>query len=137
MHAHSHVTWAALTTGFFAWILPARCIGAVGRGERLTTSGGHLARWAPGASRFPRRRGVTVAASALRGLSSGPARRFGHPLPGIGDEAWLVNRNRTLVMRVGALTAKITIGAQGFADTYSVLTGLAPTLAARLAEYDT
>ena len=79
---------------------------------------------------------VTVAASALRGLSSGPARRFGHPLPGIGDEAWLVNRNRTLVVRVGALTAKVTIGAQGHVDTYSVLFGLAPTLAARLAEHD-
>ncbi len=79
---------------------------------------------------------VTVAVGALRGLSSGPARRFGDPLPGIGDEAWLVNRNRTLVVRVGALTAKITIGAQGLVDTYSVLAGLAPTLAARLAEYD-
>lgn len=78
---------------------------------------------------------VTVAEGALGGLSFGPARRLGTPLPGIGDEAWLVNHNRTLVVRVGSLTAKITIGARGLVDTYSVLAGLAPTLATRLAEY--
>ncbi len=83
---------------------------------------------------------VTVAEGALGGLSSGPARRFGRPLPGVGDEAWILNRDRTVVVRVGTLTAKITIndrdsvGSGGPVDSYGVLNGLAATLAARLAE---
>lgn len=78
---------------------------------------------------------VTVADGALGGLSSGPARRFGRSLPGLGDEAWILNRDRTVVVRVGTLTAKITINDRGPLDTYGVLNGLAAVLAARLAEH--
>jgi hypothetical protein len=88
---------------------------------------------------------VTVAEGALGGLSSGPARRFGRPLPGIGDEAWIVNRHRTAVVRVGKLTAKVTISGPGFTDQsvagrsgpgrYGVISELAATIAARLAAH--
>src|SRR6185437_12344429 len=57
-------------------------LGGMYRGEELTVS-------------------LTVAAGALGGLSSGPARRWGRPVPGIGDEAWLINRHHTVVFRVG------------------------------------
>jgi hypothetical protein len=88
---------------------------------------------------------VTVANGALGGLSSGPARRFGRPLPGIGDEAWIMNRDRTAVVRVGTLTAKVTISGSGFTDQsvagrsgpgrYGVISELAATIAARLAAH--
>jgi len=78
---------------------------------------------------------VTVADGALGGLSSGPARRFGRPLPGIGDEAWILNRDRTVVVRVRALTAKITINDRASVNTYEVVSRLAAVLATRLAEH--
>jgi len=88
---------------------------------------------------------VTVADGALGGLSSGPARRFGRPLPGIGDEAWIMNRDRTAVVRVGTLTAKVTISGPGFTDQsvagrsgpgrYGVINELAATIAIRLAAH--
>lgn len=88
---------------------------------------------------------VTVADGALGGLSSGPARHFGRPLPGIGDEAWIVNRDRTAVVRVGTLTAKIAISGPGFTDQsvagrsgpgrYGVINELAGTIATRLAAH--
>jgi hypothetical protein len=88
---------------------------------------------------------VTVASGALGGLSSRPARFLGRPLPGIGDEAWTVNSDRTAVVRVGALTAKITISGPGFTGgrgasqygpgRYGVVAELAATLATRLADH--
>jgi len=88
---------------------------------------------------------VIVANGALGGLSSGPARYFGRPLPGIGDEAWILNRDRTAVVRVGTLTAKITISGPEFTDQsvagrsgpgrYGVISELAATMATRLAAH--
>jgi hypothetical protein len=83
---------------------------------------------------------VTVAEGALGGLSSRPARYFGRQMPGIGDEAWILNRDRTAVVRVGTLTAKITINDRGVAgqrviDQPGVISELAATMAARLAEH--
>ena len=58
------------------------------------------ARWRDGdrdGGRRPARRG-----------QCGPARQVGRPLGGVGDEAWLLNHDRTAVVRVAGLTAKIT-----------------------------
>jgi hypothetical protein len=97
-------------TGFQIGIL-----GGVYRGEELTVS-------------------VTVATGALGGLSSGPARRWGRPVPGIGDEAWLINRHHTVVFRVGDQTGKITVsGTASCALPPDVLPRLATTVAGRLA----
>jgi len=90
-------------------------LGGVYRGEGLTVS-------------------LTVAAGALGGLSSGSARRWGRPVPGIGDEAWLINRHHTVVFRVGNHTGKITVsGAASCALPPDVLPRLATTVAGRLA----
>jgi len=82
---------------------------------------------------------ITVVDGGLGGLSSGPARRFGRRMPGIGDEAWILNRDRTAVVRVGTLTAKITINdrrpaGQRVTDQPGLISELAATVAARLAE---
>jgi hypothetical protein len=76
---------------------------------------------------------VTVAEGRLGMLSSGPAKRFGRRLPGPGDEAWLVSRDRTIVFRQGTVTAKVTIGGSAAATVPpDVLPRLAATVAARL-----
>jgi hypothetical protein len=81
--------------------------------------------------------GVTVIVSAAEGipgsLSYRPARRFGRPLPGIGDEAWQLNRDRTVVLRVGEITAKVTVGGSAARSLPpDVVPGLAATMAGRL-----
>jgi hypothetical protein len=73
---------------------------------------------------------VTVADGPLGGLTS-LARRRGRPLPEVGDEAWLLNRGRTAVLRVGELTAKVTIGGSA---ARSLPPDALPRLAATVAE---
>jgi hypothetical protein len=68
---------------------------------------------------------VTVAEGFLGGLAA-LARRRGQPLPGVGDEAWLLNRGRTAVLLVGGLTAKVSAGG-------SATRSLPPDALARLA----
>ncbi|HEY6276281.1 MAG TPA: hypothetical protein VIX86_08100 [Streptosporangiaceae bacterium] len=92
----------------------AGAVGAVYRGDGITVI-------------------VTVAEGRLGLLSSGPAKRSGRPLPGPGDEAWLVSRDRTIVFRQGSLTAKVTIGGSAAATVPpDVLPRLAATVAGRL-----
>jgi hypothetical protein len=95
-------------TGFQAGIL-----GGVYRGEELTVS-------------------ITVAKGPLGGLSSGPARRWGRPAPGIGDEAWLINRHHTVVFRVGNHTGKITVSGAASCALPDVLPRLATIIVGRL-----
>jgi hypothetical protein len=67
-------------------------------------------------------------------LSYGPARRWGGALPGIGDEAWQLARDQTVVFRVGGYTGKVTVSgsaARGLAQ--DVPARLATAVAARLA----
>ena len=99
---------AVRATGF-----AARAAGAVYRGEGVTVI-------------------VTVADGFLGSLSS-LARRRGQPLPGVGDEAWLLNRGRTVVLRAGGLTAKVTVGGPAARSLPpDVATRLAATVAGRL-----
>jgi hypothetical protein len=78
---------------------------------------------------------VTVAEGFLGGLTS-LARRRGRPLPGAGDEAWLLNRGRTVVMRVGGMTAKLTLGGSAARSLPpQVLAQLAATVGERLAHH--
>lgn len=67
-------------------------------------------------------------------------RRAGTALPGIADEAWLANRNRTTIVRAGALTAKITLAGTGNSSPAEtghpgLLAELAQLVAARLADH--
>jgi hypothetical protein len=78
---------------------------------------------------------VTTARGWMAALSRGPARSFGRPLPGLGDEAWLLNGGRTVVVQVGAVVAKLTLSGTPIGGTRDprVVIGLAAAVAARLA----
>jgi hypothetical protein len=100
------------TTGFQPGML-----GAIYRGADLTVS-------------------LTVTRGGTGRLSYGPARRWGRALPGIGDEAWQLVRDRTVVFRVGGCTGKVTVSgsaARGLAPDVSPR--LAAAVAARLADW--
>jgi hypothetical protein len=80
---------------------------------------------------------VTVADGFLGSLAS-LARRRGHPLPGVGDEAWLLNRDRTVVLRAGGRTAKVTLGGSAARSLPpDVVTRLAASVAERLPDHAT
>ena len=80
---------------------------------------------------------VTVADGFLGGLAS-LARRRGHQLAGIGDEAWLLNRDRTVVLRAGGRTAKVTLGGSAARSLPpDVVTRLAAAVAKRLPDHTT
>jgi hypothetical protein len=82
-------------------------LGAVYRGADLTVS-------------------LTVTRGGMGRLSYGPARRWGRALPGIGDEAWQLAHDRTVVFRVGGYAGKVTVSG-------SAACGLAPDVPPRLA----
>jgi hypothetical protein len=82
-------------------------LGAIYRGADLTVS-------------------LTVTRGAMGHLSYGPARRWGRVLPGIGDEAWQLVRDQTVVFRVGGYTGKVTVSG-------SAARSLAPDVPPRLA----
>jgi Predicted membrane protein (DUF2207) len=69
---------------------------------------------------------LTVAQGAMSHLSSGPARRWGRALLGIGDEAWQLIRDQTVVFKMGTYTGKVTVSG-------SAARGLVPDVPARLA----
>jgi len=72
----------------------------------------------------------------LLGILTGPARRRGRPLPGVGDEAWLLNRDRTVIFGVGGLTGKVTVGGSAARSLPpDALTRLAATVAERLSHH--
>ena len=50
-------------------------------------------------------------------INNAAGRRSGRGLPGIGDEAWLLNKDRTLIARAGLVTVKL--------DPYRLATGRA------------
>ena len=58
-------------------------------------------------------------------------RRAGTRLPGIGDEAWLLNRQRTVVARVGQQLVKLTVNRSGGAGDPGPLPAVAAVVAAR------
>jgi hypothetical protein len=88
------------------------------------------------ASAVYRGEGLTIIVKAADGVRRGLtslARRRGRPLPEVGDEAWLLNRGRTAVLRVGGLTARVTIGGSAARSVPpDALPRLAATVAGRL-----
>jgi hypothetical protein len=86
------------------------------------------------ASTVYRGEGLTIIVKAADGVPRGLtslARRRGRPLPEVGDEAWLLNRGRTAVLRAGEVTARVTIGGSA---ARSLPVGALPRLAAAVAE---
>ncbi len=75
---------------------------------------------------------VTVADGFLGSLAA-LARRRGEALPGVGDEAWLLNGGRTAVLLAGGLTAKVSAGGSATRSLPpDALARLAATVAERL-----
>lgn len=58
--------------------------------------------------------------------------RFGRVLPGIGDKTWLLNSDRTAIIRAGRATAKLTLTGLPKPARAAVLTALAQIVATRL-----
>jgi hypothetical protein len=96
---------------------------AAGRPVRVTS-------FTPGAASVVYRgEGITVVVTVADGFLGSLialARRRGQPLAGVGDEAWLLNRGRTVVLLAGGLTVKISAGG-------SATRSLPPDALARLA----
>ena len=61
--------------------------------------------------------GVTVSLITTSGrvgeVNARAARRSGRPLPGIGEEAWLLHRGRMAVVQAGGKTVKLTVARIG------------------------
>jgi hypothetical protein len=79
---------------------------------------------------------VVAARGAVADLNLRLGRR-GTPLPAAGDEAWLLSRGRTVIVRVGPQVAKVTVSGRGAARAPVPLDRLAAAIAARLAKQDT
>jgi len=94
-----------------------------------------------GASIVYRGEGITVivtVADGILGSLTALARRRGQPLAGVGDEAWLLNRDRTAVVLAGGLTAKVTAGGSATRSLPpDALARLAATVADRLPHHVT
>jgi hypothetical protein len=108
---------------------------AVGRPVRGTS-------YTPGAaSAVYRGEGITVVVTVTDGFLgslTALARRRGQPLPGVGDEAWLLNGGRTAVLVAGGLTAKVSAGGSATRSLPpDALARLAATVAERLPQHVT
>ncbi len=79
---------------------------------------------------------LTVTDGFIARIAARSGRRSGKALPGVGDRAWLVSRDRTAVVQVGTYTVKITLSAGEVSGGYAgLLTTLAQVVAARLADH--
>jgi hypothetical protein len=75
---------------------------------------------------------LTVNTGRAANLSLTISRRTGRQVPGLGDAAWLLNKDRTVVFRHGMQVAKITVTGQRARPSPDLLTSLAATVATRL-----
>jgi hypothetical protein len=73
---------------------------------------------------------VTVTEGRLGEIGQRSGSRGGRAVPGIGEEAWQLNRGRTVVFRLGPAYGKVTLSGPG---EPSLVARLAATAAARIA----
>ena len=83
-------------------------------------------------------RGITLSVGlmhqgAFSAINGAAGRRFGRTLPGIGEQAWLLNKDRTVIVRAGLTTVKLTVTGLPPAARADALIPLARLVAARLA----
>jgi hypothetical protein len=76
--------------------------------------------------------GKKAARTPYSAIDRAAARRLGRALPGIGDEAWLIKGDHTVIMRVGRSTAKLTLTEVPPSARADLLIALAHIVAARL-----
>ncbi len=67
-------------------------------------------------------------------LNQAAGGRFGRPLPGVGDQAWLANADRTGIVRVGDHTVKLTVTGLPEPERAEALGPLLSLVAGRLAQ---
>ena len=73
---------------------------------------------------------LTVTGSRLGEIGQRSGSRGGRAVPGIGEEAWQLNRGRTVVFRLGPAYGKVTLSGPG---EPRLVAHLAATAATRLA----
>jgi hypothetical protein len=82
--------------------------------------------------------GVTVSVITISGrvgeMNARAARRSGRPLPGIGEEAWLLHRGKMAVVRADGKTVKLTVRDGPARVPPVAVTRLAAIVAERLTE---
>jgi hypothetical protein len=82
--------------------------------------------------------GVTVSLITISGrvgeMNARAARRSGRPLPGIGEEAWLLHRGKMAVVRADGKTVKLTVRDGPARVPPVAVTRLAAIVAERLTE---
>ena len=76
---------------------------------------------------------LVVVGGSFAALSATIGRLAGRRLSGIGDEAWLLNKHRTVVARVGPRIVKITVNRRRAVRDPSRLCVIAAAVAGRLA----
>ena len=82
--------------------------------------------------------GVSVNLITISGrigeMNARAGRRSGRPLPGIGEEAWLLHGGKMAVVRVGGKTVKLTVRGGSAQVPPDAVTNLAAIVAERLME---
>lgn len=76
---------------------------------------------------------LVVVGGGFAALNAAIGRRVGHRLPGIGDEAWLLNRQRTVIVRVGERIVKISVNRRRAGRDPAQLCVIAAAVTRRLA----
>lgn len=77
---------------------------------------------------------VLLGPGAFSGINHATGRRLGREVAGIGDRAWLVNQDRTLIARAGPATVKLTLSGLPPGAAPAALIPLAATVIGRLGE---
>jgi hypothetical protein len=75
---------------------------------------------------------VVIGGSFAR-LNAAIGQRVGRRLPGIGHEAWLLNRQRTVIVRIGQRIVKVTVNRRRAARDPAQLCVIAAAVTRRLA----
>jgi hypothetical protein len=79
---------------------------------------------------------LVVTEGSMASFNEMIGRRAGTRLTGVGDEAWLLNKQRTVVTRVGRRLVKLTVNSSGRTSQPDRLPAIAAMVAARLAGDD-
>jgi hypothetical protein len=111
----------------------ATMIGPVSRTTAIPAPGGHgtLYRGSEGSL------SLIVVGGGVAKFNTMISSKVGKPLGGVGDAAWLLAKDRTVVVRLGDQVAKITASGAGVERRPDLLANLAATVATRMSQQPT
>jgi hypothetical protein len=78
--------------------------------------------------------GLITMSGRVGEMNARAGRRSGRPLPGVGDEAWLLHGGKMAVVRVGGKTVKLTVRGEAARVPPDAVSNLAAIAAERLME---